>query len=186
MHNSAFICLQSNFQFQHGKKLWTHTLFSRFFCHYRNHTNNDNKIYLLWSSACFQQNFHDWFSLLGYSSDLGNLNENHYCLTSTKSVICQVAPNCSPFQLLNMLSFHVRLECLKLSQFNINYFKKSLKNQHNILGHTTIEIKIKMMNQTNAFSCDFRSKIKTKRVNEVTLIFQHLSMPSMERNGSLY
>ena len=43
-----------------------------------------------------------------------NLNEQHYHLTSTKPVTCHVDGNCSPFQLLNMLIFHIRLERLKL------------------------------------------------------------------------
>ena len=55
-----------------------------------------------------------------------NLNENHYFLTSTKSVICQIAANCSPFQSLNMLPFHVRLGCLKLICHNlISFFCKN-------------------------------------------------------------
>ena len=54
-----------------------------------------------------------------------NLNE-HYCyLTSTKSVIQQIDANCSPFQSLNMLTFHIRLELLKINnllQLNIKFF----------------------------------------------------------------
>ena len=42
------------------------------------------------------------------------LNEHWYYLTSTKSMICQIDGNCFPFQSLNMLPFHIRLECLKL------------------------------------------------------------------------
>ena len=48
-----------------------------------------------------------------------NLNENHYYLTSTKSMICQIDVNCSPFQSLNMLSFHIRLEQLKLIYYSL-------------------------------------------------------------------
>ena len=43
-----------------------------------------------------------------------NLNEHHYYLTSTKSVISQIDANCSPFHSLNTLPFHIRLENLKL------------------------------------------------------------------------
>ena len=43
-----------------------------------------------------------------------NLNEHDYYLTSTKSVICQIDANCFPFQSLNMLPFHIRLERLTL------------------------------------------------------------------------
>ena len=48
-----------------------------------------------------------------------NLDENHYYLTSTKSMICQIDVNCSPFQSLNMLSFHIRLEQLKLIYYSL-------------------------------------------------------------------
>ena len=41
-----------------------------------------------------------------------NLNEHYYYLYITKSVICQIDTSCSPFQSLNMLPFHVRLERL--------------------------------------------------------------------------
>ena len=43
-----------------------------------------------------------------------NLNEHYNYLISTASVIWQIDANYSPFQLLNMLPFHIRLECLKL------------------------------------------------------------------------
>ena len=43
-----------------------------------------------------------------------NLNEHHYYLTSTKPMIFQRDANCSPFQSLNMLPFHIKLESLKL------------------------------------------------------------------------
>ena len=48
-----------------------------------------------------------------------NLDENHYYLTSTKSMICQIDVNCSPFQSLNMLSFQIRLEQLKLIYYSL-------------------------------------------------------------------
>ena len=43
-----------------------------------------------------------------------NLNEHYYYLISNTSVIWQIGANCSPFQLQNMLPFHVRLKSLKL------------------------------------------------------------------------
>ena len=58
-----------------------------------------------------------------------NLNEHCYYLTLTKYVICQIDPNCSRFQSLNMLPFHMRLERLKLtyycliSNLSVYYFK---------------------------------------------------------------
>ena len=71
-----------------GKKLWRHKSFSSIcFCYYRKHPNNDNKICLLPSSSCFQQqHFHDRLYLLGYNSDLSKLewtlllfNFNYIC-----------------------------------------------------------------------------------------------------------
>ena len=43
-----------------------------------------------------------------------NLNGQYYYLTSTKFMTCQIVENCSPFQSLNMLPFHIWLERLKL------------------------------------------------------------------------
>ena len=45
-------------------------------CYYRKHPNSDNKICPLPSSACFQDYFHDWFSVLSalrYNLDLAKL-----------------------------------------------------------------------------------------------------------------
>ena len=72
------------------------------FCYYRKHPNNDNKFCSLLCSTCFKQHFHDCF---------------------------QIDPNCSPFQSLNILSFHIRHERLKvirnglISHFLKYYFK---------------------------------------------------------------
>ena len=62
-----------------------------------------------------------------------NLNEHHYCLTSTKPNVfkenCQIDATCSPFQSLDMFPFQIRLACLKLtyhrliSNFSRYYFK---------------------------------------------------------------
>ena len=62
------------FYFNIGQKLQTHSLFSyTWFCYYRKHPDNNNKICLLPSSACFWQHFHDWFFVLRYNSDLVKL-----------------------------------------------------------------------------------------------------------------
>ena len=55
-------------------------------------------------------------------------------LTSTKSVICQIDANCSPFQALNMLPFHMRLERLKiiyhsLISISLKYYFKGTNMQ---------------------------------------------------------
>ena len=79
------------------KKLWRHILFSSYFCCYRKHPNNDNndnKACPLPSSSCFQQHFHDWFSVLRYNSDLSKLewtpllfNFNCFCdLTNRRKI----------------------------------------------------------------------------------------------------
>ena len=153
--SSAFLCPQSSFLFQYGKKamnrstrrrcsvkmvfweesdtgvflwiskntlfteyLWTNvslckhaSFFSICFCYYRKHTNKDNKICLLPSSACFPQHFHDYY------------------LISIKSVIWTVDANYFPFHSLNMLSFHISLGRLKqihyglILHFSKYYFK---------------------------------------------------------------
>ena len=50
-------------------------------------------------------------------------------LTQTKSVICQLDAIFSPFQLLNMLPFQIRLEQLKLIYYSLisNFSKYCLK-----------------------------------------------------------
>ena len=48
-----------------------------------------------------------------------------YILTSTKSVICQIDANFSPFQSVNMLSVHITLERLKLIFYGLmSFFSK--------------------------------------------------------------
>ena len=54
------------------------------------------------------------FLYLGTIQILRNLKEHYHYLTSTKFAICQIDVNCSPFQSLNMLPFHIRLKRLKL------------------------------------------------------------------------
>ena len=58
-----------------------------------------------------------------------NVNEHYYYLTSTTSMICQIDANCSPFQSLNMLPYHIWLERLKLIyyDFNIKFSKYYFK-----------------------------------------------------------
>ena len=100
----SFTCNPAFF-FQHRKKaIKIYMSFSwTCFCYYKRHSNNNN-ICLLPSSACFQQRFHDRFSVLWYNSD-----EQHYYLTPTESVICHIYANVSPFQLLSLVPFHIRL-----------------------------------------------------------------------------
>ena len=71
--------------------------------------------------TCFQQHFYEWFSVLRYNLDLAknHLNEQHHYLTSTKLVICQIHPNCSKFQSLNLCPFHIKLEPFKLMQCSL-------------------------------------------------------------------
>ena len=76
---SVFIFLQSSFLFQYGEKaMKTYIILKK-------HPNNDNKIYPLPSSSCFQRYFYDWLYVLGYNSDLSKLewtlllfNFNHF------------------------------------------------------------------------------------------------------------
>ena len=42
-----------------------------------------------------------------------NLNEHYYYLISTTPMIWQIDTNCSPFQLLNVLAFHIKFRRLK-------------------------------------------------------------------------
>ena len=53
------------------------------------------------------------------NSDLKILASRPLLLASTKSVICQIDANCSPFQSLNMRPFHIRLERLKLIYYGL-------------------------------------------------------------------
>ena len=65
------------------------------------------------------------------------------CLISIKSVICQVDTNCSPFQSLSMISFHIRLERLKLTYYSLisNFSRYLFKtaNGKNITEHKPIK-----------------------------------------------
>ena len=98
------------------KNLWRHISFSSTCSYYyRKHPDQDNKI-------CPQPSFVTNSQYLGTIQIRQNLNKCHYYLTSTKSVICQIDPNCSPFQLLNMLLFYIRLELLKLIFYRLIYF----------------------------------------------------------------
>ena len=99
-----------------GKKLWGHISSSS--SHYRKYTNTDNKVYSL-ASACFQQLFHDRFSVRRYNSDLKKPEWTPLLLNSTKFVICQIAENYSLFQSLKMLPFHIRPEPFKLAYYSL-------------------------------------------------------------------
>ena len=101
--------------FNMGKKLWRHMSFSSTcFCYYMKHPNNNNKICPLRSSACFQQRFHDWFSVLRYNAD-----ERHYYITPIKYMISQIDTIFSPFQSLRMLLFYITLENLKQNYYSL-------------------------------------------------------------------
>ena len=78
--------------------IFTSTCFS----YYIKHPHNDNKI-------CPLLSFMTDSKYLGTIQIWWNLNEHYFYLTSTKSVIFQIDANCSPFQSLNMLPFHIRL-----------------------------------------------------------------------------
>ena len=97
-----------------------HIILGHIFFYCRKHHDNDNQIcgryhLLLASNSIFMAD-----SLyLGTIQIWWNLNENHWYLTSTKSLICQIRANCSPFQSLNMLPFHIRLERLKLIYYSL-------------------------------------------------------------------
>ena len=100
------------------KTIWRHISFSSTcFCYYRKHPNNDNKIcqlpYFLASSTTFMTDSTYLDTIQIYQ----NLNEYYYYLISTTSLIWQIDANFSPFQSLNMLPFHIRLEHLKLHLF---------------------------------------------------------------------
>ena len=110
------------FYFNMGNKLWRHTTFySTCLCYYRKHPNNDNKICPLPYSACFQQHFHDWLSVLY------NLDDHHYYLAPNKSVISQIDPIPSQFITIPAaeyapFSHPTRTVKTELSQFIINFF----------------------------------------------------------------
>ena len=90
-----------------SKLEWTLLLFNLSCIH--DLTNSHNH-YLLAPNSTFMTD-----SLyLGTIQTCQNLNEHCYCLISTASMIRQIDPNCSPFQSLCILPFHIKLEHLKL------------------------------------------------------------------------
>ena len=109
------------FYFNMGKKLERHISFScTCSCRYRKHPNNDNNICALESSACFQQHFDGWFTVLSYNSYLKKFEWTPLLLTLTKSMIYQRDANCSPFcRWMCFLFSTLRTELL---QFNIIFF----------------------------------------------------------------
>ena len=86
--------------------------------HTNKHTNEDNKICPVASFTCFQQHSHDRLLALRYNSGMKKLEWTHLLLTWTKSLICQIDANCSPFQSLDMLPFHIRPARLKLTYYS--------------------------------------------------------------------
>ena len=112
---SAFICLQSSFLFQHGKKDIYEAIYnSRPYASVRKHPNNDNKIYPLPSSTRFQKQFHEWFHVLRYNSDLSKLEWTLQLFSFNYIRDLTITANCFPFQSLIMLPFHITLEQIKL------------------------------------------------------------------------
>ena len=112
--SSAFIYLQSSLLFQHGKKaMKIYLLPSTCFCYYKKHPNNDYKICPL-PSTCFQQHFHDWFSILRYSSYLPKLKWT--LLLYNFNYIHNLTNRCKLFSILvaKYAFFRIRLGCLKL------------------------------------------------------------------------
>ena len=114
------------FYFNMKKKLWRHiSFFSTCFCYYRKHPNNDNTIrfarYHL--SASFQQCFHESLSAIRHNSD-----NHHNYLAPTKSVMCEIEANVSPFLFFSItehgsFSHQARIRKTDLLQFNIKFFK---------------------------------------------------------------
>ena len=99
--------------FNMEKKLWRHISFSSpYFYYYRKHPNNEDKICPLLSFMTDSQ-------YIGTIHIGWNLNECYYYLTSNKSEICQIDANFTPFQSLNMLPLHIRLEHLKLTYYSL-------------------------------------------------------------------
>ena len=102
-----------------GKKLWRYISFSStYFCYYRKHPNNNNKIYSLLSFMTDSQ-------YLGIIQIWWNLNEYYYYLTSPKSFIYQIALHSSRWN----ASFRHQIRKLKtdLLQFNINFSRHFFK-----------------------------------------------------------
>ena len=102
------------------------------FCYYRKDLNNVTRFIhyhlLITSNSTFMT--HSQFLVI--IQVWWNLNEHKYYLTSTDSVISQIDVNCSPFQSLTMVPFHIRLESLKLiyysliSHFSLYCFKTGI------------------------------------------------------------
>ena len=109
-------CLQSSFLCQHGKKSYEDIYHSP--SHSSAITGNIliaiirfARCHLLLASNSTFMNDSMYFGTIQICQ---NLKEHCYYLISTIFVIWQIDANCSPFQSLNMLPFHIRLERLKL------------------------------------------------------------------------
>ena len=132
----ALICLQLIFLFQRGKNY-------KHIYHTPLHVPviTGNIIITLIRFACYHLLLASSSTFMTDSGYVGTLqiweilNEYHYYLSSTKPVICQIDINCSPFQSLNMLPFHIRLGRFKLIHyslismfFNGNVFYQGVRN----------------------------------------------------------
>ena len=87
-------------------------------CYYRKHPNNElrfGRYHLLASNSTFMTDS----QYLGTIQTWRNLNEDRYYSTSTKSIIYTIDANCFPFQPLDMLAFHTRLEHIKPIYSNV-------------------------------------------------------------------
>ena len=104
-----------------GKKLWRHISFpSTCFCYYMKHPNNDVIRFVRYHLLlALNRNLQTVSQYLGIIQICWNLNEHHYYLNSTKSVIFQDEANCFSFQSLDLLSFHIRLERFKLMYYSL-------------------------------------------------------------------
>ena len=98
--------------------------------YYKYAQSNSSRVLNFFISVNFHIGLHVKAALvLKYNLDLKKLEWTPLLLASTKSVNCQIDANCSPFQSLNMLPFHIRLERWKLtyysliSNFSKYYFK---------------------------------------------------------------
>ena len=120
------------------------------------------------------------------------LNQHRYYLTSTTSLIFQIHANCSPFQSLNVLPFHIRLECLKLIFYSlISIFSKynvTLKLAHlspflSSLIFTALEF------DKNYFSILLWEIVKSRDLNEIKpsigKIFRKYRAPLHETRSEL-
>ena len=120
-------CLQSSFLFQHWKKHYEDTYLSS--PHVSVITGNILITIIRYDllvtifSASFQQCFHESLSAIRHNSD-----NHHNYLAPTKSVMCEIEANVSPFLFFSItehgsFSHQARIRKTDLLQFNIKFFK---------------------------------------------------------------